>query len=180
MDWCPRLSVKASAITFIIIVNVVDSQRRRTLSVFHCISDLWHHIRWLDFTYDFCFIDYHPTFAYSDSQNPEESVGEISVQIDLFTNPSNGEHKVTVKGKLHALSTLPPLARSFVMLTNSHSRNNSVVAANDLKWVIASGMFRPFVEINLIGPHLQDKKRKHATKSKSNNWSPKFNETFHL
>ncbi|XP_075248852.1 protein unc-13 homolog B-like isoform X3 [Convolutriloba macropyga] len=84
-----------------------------------------------------------------DNPSVDDPVGEVSIQIDLFTHPGTGDHKVTV----------------------------NIVAANDLRWV-TTGVFKPFVEIWLFGPQLQDRKRREATKQKPNMLSPKIGEQF--
>ena len=46
------------------------------------------------------------------------------------------------------------------------------------KLVYRASSFRPYISLDIIGPGLKNFKRTHATKSISNQWSPKFNQQF--
>ncbi|XP_051955929.1 protein unc-13 homolog B [Xyrauchen texanus] len=79
----------------------------------------------------------------------ERPIGEAVIQLDLSPPAGNTELKLNIR----------------------------VIAVNDMKWQ-TSGMFRPFVEVNLVGPQLTEKKRKFTTKSKNNCWTANYNEAF--
>lgn len=81
----------------------------------------------------------------------DEKVGLMNVDVDLSTHPGSGEHKVTIK----------------------------IVECKDLDWP-ADKRFKPFVEVNIIGPTSGDthKKRRFETKCQQGGLSPKYNETF--
>ena len=72
-----------------------------------------------------------------------------------------------------------PFAVHVLLLHVLFPCSQPVIAVNDMKWK-TSGMFRPFVELNMAGPFIADKKRKFATKSKNNSFTANFNEAFQL
>ncbi|CAH8866273.1 unnamed protein product [Trichobilharzia szidati] len=94
--------------------------------------------------------DFVATQTSQDYLANDEPVGYLTLQVEIFKHPGTGEYKVNVK----------------------------IHTASDLNWSLASGMFRPYVEVFLFGPLLSDRKRKVATKSKSVTTMPTYHETF--
>uniref|UniRef100_A0A8C1S900 Unc-13 homolog Ba (C. elegans) n=1 Tax=Cyprinus carpio TaxID=7962 RepID=A0A8C1S900_CYPCA len=89
------------------------------------------------------------TTQHAQGSGVERPIGEAVIQLDVSPPAGNTEQKLGVR----------------------------VIAVNDMKWQ-TSGMFRPFVDVNLVGPQLTEKKRKFTTKSKNNSWTAKYNEAF--
>uniref|UniRef100_A0A8C2J1K6 Unc-13 homolog Ba (C. elegans) n=1 Tax=Cyprinus carpio TaxID=7962 RepID=A0A8C2J1K6_CYPCA len=100
-------------------------------------------------------------------KSPELS--SLRYALSLYTQTTDALIKAFVTTQ-HAQGEIHTLAHMFRGETKAKK-------INDMKWQ-TSGMFRPFVEVNLVGPQLTEKKRKFTTKSKNNSWTAKYNEAF--
>ena len=78
-----------------------------------------------------------------------DNVGEVYINVDIFTYALTGERKVTVK----------------------------VIEAKHLQWHL-SATFLPYIQVCVLGPHLSERRWRASTRSKSNKNCPKYNETF--
>uniref|UniRef100_A0A8C2J8K2 Unc-13 homolog Ba (C. elegans) n=1 Tax=Cyprinus carpio TaxID=7962 RepID=A0A8C2J8K2_CYPCA len=101
-------------------------------------------------------------------KSPELS--SLRYALSLYTQTTDALIKAFVttqhaQGEIHTLAHI------------GETKAKKMIAVNDMKWQ-TSGMFRPFVEVNLVGPQLTEKKRKFTTKSKNNSWTAKYNEAF--
>uniref|UniRef100_A0A672Q7H7 Unc-13 homolog C n=1 Tax=Sinocyclocheilus grahami TaxID=75366 RepID=A0A672Q7H7_SINGR len=98
-----------------------------------------------------------------------------TIERQIVLPPLSDQTEHVIREEARSLSPRQCAALDLVLPTIKVSA--SLVGVNNINWQ-TNAMFRPFVEINAIGPHLADKKRKFSTKTKNNNWSPKYNETF--
>jgi protein unc-13 len=112
-------------------------------------------------------------------------VGYVNLQASLFA-PGSGDNRLTVKivsatdlhwpvkGQLHGIL-------KFLCSILSHIHCFSVyVFGVCVSNKVCLGGFRPYVELNVLGPNLHAQKRRQTTSNRTGSFSPTYNEIFHF